>query len=574
MPKKITNSEQDLMWRFGEALRQQGIDSHDYSDFAAAYTMLLVRRKSQVKNVIFPNLDSALSLIEEDNLIKKFLSERLDHCWDRVGSLFYSFDEDIILKFIMQYSMRDKYQRFQTPNSIIELALKIMHTSPLNRVADMCAGSGAFLIAANRKLPDLSFYANEINPDTYRILHMKATLLEGNISISHDDVFSIEESVGPFDFIFCDPPFRLQLSERDRGFIFAQEMELSFRSSRMIRNADWIVNASVSKHLSYTGKAVVVMTGSSLFSTNEIHERLWFLNKNLIEAVIQLPAKLYSGISIPVLLVILSRNNDFVRMIDASYCCEEGRRNNILRESDVNNIYKLLNTDSNNSKRVPYETILSTETASLLPRNYLDSEALEIDNPNEFGYVIRSIRRGANISASDLDELQTDEPTGMQYLMLSNIKDGVIDKNLKNIKDDGRFRRYRIEKGNLIMSKNGKPFKAAVAEFDDDTKVIGNGNLFIIDVNDEKANVYYLQALFSSEVGERLLDSISVGASIPNISQTALSSLVIPLPPLAEQKKIAEKYKAKKEEMEKLQMRVTELKEELKSGDIISMRTQ
>ena len=51
-----------------------------------------------------------------------------------------------------------------------------------------------------------------------------------------------------------------------------------------------------------------------------------------------------------------------------------------------------------------------------------------------FGDVIKRITRGAQLNAKALDEITTTVPTDMQYLMLANIKNGLIDKELPYLK--------------------------------------------------------------------------------------------------------------------------------------------
>ena len=58
----------------------------------------------------------------------------------------------------------------------------------------------------------------------------------------------------------------------------------------------------------------------------------------------------------------------------------------------------------------------------------------------------------------------------------------------------------------------------AVAEVKKGMKMLGNGNLFIIELDNEKINPYFIKAFFDSEAGTAALNSIVVGATIPNIS--------------------------------------------------------
>lgn len=89
-----------------------------------------------------------------------------------------------------------------------------------------------------------------------------------------------------------------------------------------------------------------------------------------------------------------------------------------------------------------------------------------------------------------------------------------------------------------ILSKNGYPYKIAVAEVKEGQRILGNGNLYIIELDEEKADPYYLAAFFGSEQGTAALRSRTVGATIPNIGVEQLTKLVIPIPPLENRKRL------------------------------------
>ena len=106
-----------------------------------------------------------------------------------------------------------------------------------------------------------------------------------------------------------------------------------------------------------------------------------------------------------------------------------------------------------------------------------------IENGVEFGTVIKNIARGSQLRASDLDEFKSSTPTNFQYLMLSNINNGVIsldneDQYLKEIPK--KLEKYCVKNNSIVLSKTGMPaFKSAVAQIDDKTKVVANGNLLL-----------------------------------------------------------------------------------------------
>ena len=127
--------------------------------------------------------------------------------------------------------------------------------------------------------------------------------------------------------------------------------------------------------------------------------------------------------------------------------------------------------------------------------------------------------------------------------MLSNIQNGVIDNKLPFLSAlDKRLEKYCLKNNSLILSKNGSPYKIAVAKVIEGKKILANGNLYIIEVDEDKADPYYLQAFFESDQGAAVLQSITVGSTIPNIGIDKLKKVEIPIPSLEEQKRIAEKY--------------------------------
>ena len=84
---------------------------------------------------------------------------------------------------------------------------------------------------------------------------------------------------------------------------------------------------------------------------------------------------------------------------------------------------------------------------------------------------------------------------------------------------------------------------------DGDKQILANGNLYIIELDEEKANPYYIKAFLDSEDGIATLKNITVGATIPNIGIEDLKSIIIPLPSLDEQERIARKYQATRDEV-------------------------
>ena len=152
-----------------------------------------------------------------------------------------------------------------------------------------------------------------------------------------------------------------------------------------------------------------------------------------MEAVIALPQNLYLNTGIACSLLVLSRNNKNIRMIDATEMVSVGRRQNILSDENISEIVELLNTDDKNSRLVSIEEVAENEYV-LNPSRYLQQETV-VKNGVLFETVIKNITRGAQIKASVLDEIVSDKPTNMQYLMLANLQDGIISDELPYLKE-------------------------------------------------------------------------------------------------------------------------------------------
>jgi type I restriction enzyme M protein len=256
-------------------------------------------------------------------------------------------------------------------------------------------------------------------------------------------------------------------------------------------------------------------------------------------------------------------------MIDASKIFREGRRENYLSDENINKIVELYNSngiiESDLLTIVGNKEIHDSE-CSLDPKKYLRQLNGSYHGATKtMGELILNITRGAQIRAAELDKLDSEVPTDCQYLMLSNINSGIVDKNLPYLKELPKGAdKYLIRNNNLLLSKNGAPYKAALPEFERDKQVIANGNLFVIELDTGKVIPGYLLALFESTFGKGLLDSISAGSAIPNISLESLKNLKVPLPSLKEQKTIADKYLAKLDELKLLENKTEKVKAALK----------
>ncbi|MCF0229108.1 MAG: restriction endonuclease subunit S, partial [Parasporobacterium sp.] len=206
---------------------------------------------------------------------------------------------------------------------------------------------------------------------------------------------------------------------------------------------------------------------------------------------------------------------------------------------------------------------LAANDYALHPDRYREPSVV-FENGGAFGSVMQSISRGAPCMAKDLDRMSSHEKTDLRFLLMNDIRDGIMNEPETSLAFiDDKFAKYQVRDGDLIISKNGYPYKIAVATVRDGLKVIASGNLYVIRVDSEKADPYYLKAFFESEQGRRSLDRISVGTVLKNIGVDSLKKLEIPLPPVEIQRKFAEEYRRGQEHICRLQEELELRKKEL-----------
>ena len=92
---------------------------------------------------------------------------------------------------------------------------------------------------------------------------------------------------------------------------------------------------------------------------------------------------------------------------------------------------------------------------------------------------------------------------------------------------------------------------------------LANGNLYVIELDEDKINPYFLKAYLESENGKAALSRVAVGATLLNLPVEGLKKVIIPLPDLESQKKIAEQYYAKLSEIKELKYKLEKATEEL-----------
>lgn len=258
-------------------------------------------------------VDEAMDAIEKDNpslkgvLPKVYARQNLDPT--NLGGLI-----DLVGNIALAEGKQGG--QFYTPRSIVELLVAMLEPYK-GRVLDPCCGSGGMFVQSERfveehqgKIDDISVYGQESNQTTWRLAKMNLAIRgidssqvrwnnEGSfLNDAHKDLKA--------DFITANPPF----NDSDwSGELLRTDGRWQY-GTPPTGNANFAWLQHFIYHLSPTGKAGIVLAKGALTSKTsgegDIRKAL-IADGNLIDCIVNLPAKLFLNTQIPAALWFMNR---------------------------------------------------------------------------------------------------------------------------------------------------------------------------------------------------------------------------------------------------------------------------
>lgn len=280
-----------------------------------------------------------------------------------------------------------KAGEFYTPQQISTILSEIVtldnqdpttgKKNKLENVLDFACGSGSLLLNVRRQIKENGgnigkIYGQEKNITTYNLARMNM-LLHGmkdtEFEIFHGDTLKNEwdilNEMNPakkmeFDAVVANPPFSLRWDPGDK-----EKEDFRFKNHGLAPKsaADFSFLLHGFHYLGKEGTMAIILPHGVLFRSNaekSIREKL--LKDNHIDAVIGLPANLFYSTGIPVCILVLKKckKQDDVLFINASEHFEKGKRQNHLRDKDIELIvdtYQYRNEIERYARKVPMQEI-------------------------------------------------------------------------------------------------------------------------------------------------------------------------------------------------------------------------
>jgi type I restriction enzyme M protein len=267
--------------------------------------------------------------------------------------------------------------------------------SKLNNIFDFACGSGSLLLNVRKKLGKNvgKIYGQEKNVTTYNLARMNM-LLHGvkdtEFDIFHGDTLTNDwdllNEMNPskkmeFDAIVANPPFSLQWKPTDE---MGQDFRFKSHGLAPKSAADFAFLLHGFHYLSSEGTMAIILPHGVLFRKgSEEAIRTKLLKDNHIDAVIGLPSNLFYSTGIPVCVLVLKKckKNDDVLIINASEHFKKEKRQNVLREEDIEKIldtYQFRKEEDCYSRRVSFDEIEENDFNLNITRYVSTAEEEEI----------------------------------------------------------------------------------------------------------------------------------------------------------------------------------------------------
>ena len=356
--KYISDAFEELYNKLKESKGDyEGADPEDKNEYvaekvfyvppSARWTWLQGRAKLPT---IGKDIDDAMDAIEKDNpslkgvLPKVYAQEKLDKATvgglvDMVSTATLGTKEaqskDLLGRvfeyFLGEFALAEgkKGGQFYTPESVVKLLVEMLEPYE-GRVFDPCCGSGGMFVQSEKFIKyhqdyykknngkklslnpadHISIYGQESNQTTWRLAKMNLAIRgidSSNVKWNNEGSFLNDAHKDlKADYIIANPPFNDsdwsgELLQKDARWVYGLPPAGN-------ANYAWIQHFLF--HLSANGQAGFVLSKGSLTSnsSNEGEIRKSLIENDLIDCIVNLPAKLFLNTQIPACLWLLSRN--------------------------------------------------------------------------------------------------------------------------------------------------------------------------------------------------------------------------------------------------------------------------
>jgi type I restriction enzyme M protein len=248
-----------------------------------------------------------------------------------------------------------KAGEFFTPAQVSRLLAKLAAPQPGNTICDPACGSGSLLIQASKEVGSENFalYGQEVNGATWALARM-------NMFLHARDAARIEwcdtlnspalvegDHLMRFDVVLANPPFSLDKWGAEDAA--SDQYNRYWRGVPPKSKGDYaFITHMIETAKRQSGRVAVIVPHGVLFrggAEGRIRQQL--IEENMLDAVVGLPANLFTTTGIPVAILIFDRSREEggankdrrdVLFIDASKEFTPGKTQNVMGEDHIDKV--------------------------------------------------------------------------------------------------------------------------------------------------------------------------------------------------------------------------------------------
>lgn len=476
--------------------------------------------------------------------------------WNKLLALVGKYTDEELAECILYTDFFEEEYFESVPSSISHLIDEVLEIQKGDNVLQINSQTCGFVIDSQERHPDSNFIAYE---EEYSALTWGA--IEADLKGCTEITFIQEpDEKQKYTKVFAnsimDPLMPIRCNNME-AYIQDIWKEFPCGISGAWSACGWaIISAQES------GRVVALMNAGQLTVKQTEGIRQFMCEGGFIEGVIMLPDKMYSDTWVNPFLVILGRNNKSVKFYDARKELVNGRtKGKRINAFSDENIKKIAEGYKNGTKAVVVDmNIIKKNNFNLSPLRYVINNDISTKTI-ELGEVLREVKRGISITAAEMDELISEEPSSIKCVIPGSINSGMISTRLYYhgvIKKPGK---NEVFSGELLLNKTGNPFRVALSH----DRYLVVGNLYILDINSSKISPAYVRCFLNSEKGQNELKKYAVGPTTPVISIANIQKIQIPIFKEKKQKAINKRCEEITSELDKCYRQIMDNEQEINS---------
>ena len=543
-----------------EVLFENGI-VNEYTQKMILGVALILKRNSK---------DKIKSLKELNNLVNTEVLTSVEYLGETrivkiINELLRNEEKDLVNVIIKEAEVKSVFN-METPKTEAEIMDYLLNIKDGADILDLYSGEGKIEEVLLKNHKNIKVDGFELNDGALEIAKLKMYALKNDsVQYFKKDIL-LDNIEKKYQYAVADIPFISRFDKEVQKKLEKACIDLNIKLSGRI-SITWITIIKILSSLKSNGRAVITTMKGSLFNTLDREIRKELVESGYIEAIIDLPLKIvpYTNTEISLIVLNKSKSNKNIKFVDLKECSLMNGKINII---DLEKAKKII---SNESIKVDLKKIRDNNY-SLNYNVYIGN--VKIENGIELGKISWDIFRGYQITSAEINKMLVENEEEMNYkiLEISNINDeGVISSELIIFNSGERnLDRYLLRDGDIVISARGDKIKKCLMHIGYDERIIANGSINVIRVDQNRLNPLYLKTFFDSEKGNIALNNIKSGVTIPSINVGELQKMIVPCPSMEEQRKIVDKIEVKLEIIQSTAKRLEELKKELKSmADLI-----